>query len=83
MDAYPSAKIILTVRDEDSWLVSMNSTLLTTPKSTFFSYFTDYHFGPQEERGEEEKRREGNLESMMRMRKDGRRREEESCLCTR
>jgi hypothetical protein len=57
MNAYPSAKVILTVRDEDSWLVSMNSTLLTTPKSTFFSHFTDYHFGPQEERGEEEKRR--------------------------
>jgi hypothetical protein len=57
MDAYPSAKIILTVRDEDSWLVSMNSTLFTTPKSTFFPHFTSYHFGSQEERGEEEKRR--------------------------
>jgi hypothetical protein len=57
MDAYPSAKIILTLRDEDSWLASMNSTLFTIPKSTFFPHFSDYHFGPQEERGEEEKRR--------------------------
>jgi Sulfotransferase domain len=57
MDAYPHAKLILTVRDEDAWLSSMNSTLFTAPKSTLFSRFADYHFGSCEGRGDEEKRR--------------------------
>lgn len=56
MDTYPRAKLILTVRDEDAWLTSMNSTLFTTPKSTFFPRFTDYHFGPEKERDDEEKK---------------------------
>jgi hypothetical protein len=35
----------------------MNATLFTKPSSTFFSRFMDFHFGPDEERGEDEKRR--------------------------
>ena len=53
MDAYPNAALILTVRSEDAWLRSMNSTLFTMPKSNFFPLFTDYHFGPMEERTDE------------------------------
>jgi hypothetical protein len=57
MDAYSSAHLILTVRSEDSWLASTNSTLFTMSKSQFLPRFTDYHFGPQEERGEEDKKK--------------------------
>lgn len=56
MDAYPHAALILTVRPEDAWLTSMNSTLFTTPKSNFFTRFTDYHFGPVQERTDEKKK---------------------------
>jgi hypothetical protein len=35
----------------------MNATLFTKPSSTSFSRFMDYHFGPEEERGEDEKRK--------------------------
>ena len=55
MDAYPNASLILTVRSEESWLASMNSTLFTMPKSNFFPLFTDFHFGPVEERTDEKK----------------------------
>jgi hypothetical protein len=65
MDAYPSAKVVLTVRDEDSWLVSMNSALLTTPKSTSFPTSRIIILGPR--RKGERRRREGDLESIMSM----------------
>ncbi|PMD31541.1 hypothetical protein L207DRAFT_442099 [Hyaloscypha variabilis F] len=56
MDAYPNAALILTVRSEDAWLTSMNSTLFTMPSSGFFPLFTNYHFGPAEERTNEIKK---------------------------
>jgi hypothetical protein len=65
MDAYPSAKVVLTVRDEDSWLVSMNSALLTIPKSTSFPTSRIIILGPR--RKGERRRREGDLESIMSM----------------
>jgi len=57
MEAYPNAKIILTTRDEEAWLASMNATLFAPPQKdgeppSFFSHFKDWHFGPQGERGE-------------------------------
>lgn len=54
MDAYPNAKIILTTRDEDAWLASMNSTLFASDPSppSFFASFKDFHFGEYETRGE-------------------------------
>jgi len=49
IDAYPEAKIILTTRDEDAWLASMNSTLFLPRPGQPPSKFFVFHFGEEQE----------------------------------
>jgi hypothetical protein len=43
MAAYPEAKVILTVRDENKWFESMKSTIWTIPPTRPLSALTDKH----------------------------------------
>jgi hypothetical protein len=49
MDAYPTAKLILTTRDENAWLASMKSTLLRPSSSELFARIKEFHFGEEGE----------------------------------
>lgn len=53
MDAYPSAKIILTTRSPETWITSMKFTIWHVKNSPFSQKLGEYLWGPEETREEE------------------------------